>query len=124
MPGFVAVHLINNIGLETALFGPAHVHPQEHLRPVRSVRAARPGVNRQDRAASVAWAGKQQLKFSVFQVLGQPFDFAGYLRAQCPVILGRRQLKQFAGIADLVFNVQPTLHLAPQRGKFSHRRLR
>ena len=42
--------------VEAALLGPAHLHPQDHLRPVLGVGAAGAGVDRHERVARVVGA--------------------------------------------------------------------
>ena len=52
---------LQELDLEAAPLGPAHHHPQHHLRPVLGVGPARPGVDRHERVAGVVVAGEQPL---------------------------------------------------------------
>ena len=52
---------LQQLDLEAAPLGPAHLHPQHHLRPVLRVGAARAGVDGHERVAGVVVAGEQPL---------------------------------------------------------------
>ena len=52
---------LEQLDLEAAPLGPAHLHPQHHLGPVLGVGAARAGVDGHERVARVVVAGEQPL---------------------------------------------------------------
>ena len=52
---------LEQLDLEAAPLGPAHHHPQDHLRPVLGVRPARARVDRDERVAGVVGPGEQPL---------------------------------------------------------------
>ena len=52
---------LQQLDLEAAPLGPAHLHPQHHLGPVLGVGAARAGVDGHERVAGVVGAGEQAL---------------------------------------------------------------
>ena len=52
---------LQQLDLEAALLGPAHLHPQHHLGPVLGVGAARAGVDGDERVAGVVVAREQPL---------------------------------------------------------------
>ena len=52
---------LQQLDLEAAPLGPAHLHPQHHLGPVLGVGAAGAGVDRDERVAGVVAAGEQPL---------------------------------------------------------------
>src|SRR5205807_10317756 len=53
--------LVDHLGLEAALLGPAEVHAQEDLRPVLRVGAAGVGLDRDDRVAAVVLAREERV---------------------------------------------------------------
>ena len=53
---------LQQLDLEAAPLGPAHLHPQHHLGPVLGVGAARAGVDGHERVAGVVGAGEQPLQ--------------------------------------------------------------
>jgi hypothetical protein len=64
--------------------GPAEVHPEQHLRPIRCLRATGAGADRQDGGSVVVLAGEQQLGSLAgelgLEVLGLPIGFRLELR--------------------------------------------
>jgi hypothetical protein len=60
---------LEQVDLEAALLGPAHLHPQHHLRPVLGVRAARAGVDGDERVAAVVLAREQALLLELDEAL-------------------------------------------------------
>ena len=59
-PRLLALLLVDDLGLEAVVVGPAQVHAQEHLGPVGRLGAAGAGADRQDRRALVVLAGEQE----------------------------------------------------------------
>jgi hypothetical protein len=51
--GLLARARLQHFRAEPAIGGPAEVHPQQHVRPVLSVRPARPGVDLENRVTGV-----------------------------------------------------------------------
>ena len=51
--------LVKNLDLVVVLFGPAHVHAQEHCRPVLALGAARPGIDLQEGVIRIGLARQQ-----------------------------------------------------------------
>src|SRR3990172_2798436 len=58
--GLLALLLVEDLGPEAMALGPAQVHPEEHLGPVRGLRAARAGADRQERVAIVVLAREEE----------------------------------------------------------------
>ena len=52
---------LQQLDLEAAPLGPAHLHPQDHLRPILGVGAAGAGVDRDERVAGVVAPREQAL---------------------------------------------------------------
>ena len=66
--------VVDDLGPEAVARGPAEIHPEEHLGPVRGLGAARTGADRQDRAVAVVVAGEQQQRPLPREVLLQRRD--------------------------------------------------
>ena len=60
--GLLARALLQPFELVAAGVGPAHIHAQQHLRPVLRLRATRPGIDFQIAVIAVGLAGKQALQ--------------------------------------------------------------
>jgi hypothetical protein len=88
-PGLLAFLLVDDLGVEAVALRPAEVHPEEHLRPVRCLRAAGPGADREDRAALVVLTGEEQ---------GRPLPGEIGLEGRRPAVELRGQL----GVAGLL----------------------
>ncbi len=58
--GLLAFLLVDDLGREPVALGPAQVHPEQHLRPVRRLGAAGAGADRQERRSLVVLAVEQQ----------------------------------------------------------------
>ncbi len=99
---------LDELGLETAVGGPAQVHAQQHLGPVLRVGAARAGVNRDDSVAGVVLAVEQR-------VLLEPLELAAE-RLQLGLDVGRElglELEQLGGV--VVLALQALVALEPLR---------
>ena len=66
---FLAGAGLEQLDLEAAPLGPAHQHPQHHLRPVLRVGPPRPRVHGDERVAGVVAAGEQPLLLERRQAL-------------------------------------------------------
>src|SRR4051812_20888237 len=60
--GLLTLLLINDLGVEPMPLGPAEIHPDEHLGPVRRFGAAGAGADRQEGAPLVVFAAEQELR--------------------------------------------------------------
>ena len=60
---------VSHIHLPTARFGPALVHPQEHVRPVTGLGAARTGVDAHDAISTVVRAIEENSKLERIEFL-------------------------------------------------------
>ena len=56
--------IVNQFALELLTFGPAKVHPQEHLGPVLRVGSASTGVDRDDGIATVVLSAEEHLRLA------------------------------------------------------------
>ena len=67
--GAFTLQPVGNDGLEALALGPSQVHAEQHLGPVLAFGAARAGVNRDDGAARVVFAGEQHGGLEALQEL-------------------------------------------------------
>ena len=79
---FIAGGRLEELGLEAAPFGPAEVHPDEHLRPVRRVGPADAGADRDDGIPLVVRSGELGLERGVLHLVGEGREFRGDLRIE------------------------------------------
>ena len=95
---FVAGLHIHDVDAIAVAFGPAHVHADEHLRPVLGFGAAGAGMEGDDGVARIVFIGKKQEDFPLFYVFHQflilLFNFAG----QIGIAFFHGQLQVIAGI--------------------------
>ena len=79
---------LQQLGLEAAALGPAHHHPQHHLRPVLGVGAARAGVDGHERVAGVVVAGEEPLLLEGGEPLLDGLERLVELLGELRVLLG------------------------------------
>jgi hypothetical protein len=89
--------------------GPAEIHPEEHLRPVRGFGAARAGADRQDRTVLVVLTREQQERPLTSELLGEGRDVTIQLSLEIRV----RRLRQQLG--ELLRRGRALLETAPRR---------
>src|SRR2546430_1059969 len=63
--GLFALGEIENLRLVPMAFGPAQVHPKQHLSPVLGFGPTGPGVDRQQCGAPIVWPAEPELEFEV-----------------------------------------------------------
>jgi hypothetical protein len=80
---------LQQLHAEAPSLGPAHEHAQDHLGPVLGVRAARAGVDGDERVARVVGAGEQALLLERLQPLLDPGELGVELSRQVGVLLGQ-----------------------------------
>jgi hypothetical protein len=91
--------------------GPAEVHPEEHLGPVRSLRAAGAGADREQRAALVVLAGEQQRRALALEVRRERVGLALELRCQLGISALLDQLERRKNVVDALLDAAPELDL-------------
>src|SRR5215470_5867328 len=62
-----ALQAVGDDGLEAVALGPAQVHAQQHFGPVLAFGTAGAGVNRDDGAPAIVFAGEKHLGFEALQ---------------------------------------------------------
>ena len=91
---------------KAAALGPAHQHPQHHLRPVLRVGPPRPRVHGHQRVARVVAPGEQPLLLELRQALLDRGDLLVHLRLQRRVLGGHlRQPVEVLHVACSAANV-------------------
>jgi len=63
--GFITCHVFYYLDLESALFGPSHVHSHQDLGPVLTFCPACSGINCQDSIVRICLAGKGTSQFDI-----------------------------------------------------------
>ena len=111
-PGFLALAHLQELDLKASTFGPAHQHPQHHLRPVLRVRSPGPGVDGHERVAPVVGTGEQPLLLERRQPLLDRGDLLLDLHLQRGVLGGH--LRQ--PIEILYVRLQGRVRLQAPRG--------
>jgi hypothetical protein len=94
--------------------GPAEVHPEEHLGPVRGLRAAGAGADREQRAALVVLAGEQQRRALALEVRGERVGLALELRCQFGISALLDQLERRKNVVDALLDAAPQLDLGAE----------
>src|SRR5829696_837023 len=62
---------LEHLRAETAPLGPAQVHPQQHLRPILGIGAARACVDRDERVAGVVLAAEERVLLEAVELAAQ-----------------------------------------------------
>jgi len=65
---------IDDLRVVIVAFGPAQIHPQEHIRPILRLCAARARVNRENRVALIEIAAQHLLRFDFVRIAPQFVD--------------------------------------------------
>jgi len=74
MPRFFPRALVDQLYLETAALGPAHVHAQKHRRPILALGAARSRVHFEIGIHAVGFAGEQSFHAALLDFVVQFFE--------------------------------------------------
>ena len=98
-PGLLALLGVDDVRPEAVALGPAEVHPQEHLRPVRGLGAAGAGADRQDRVLGVVVAGEQQERPLALELGAEARRPRARRRPRSPGRAIREQVQQLLEIA-------------------------
>src|SRR6185295_16873769 len=77
---------LEQLDLEAALLGPAHLHAQDHLRPVLGVGAARARVDGDERVALGVLAAEEALLLEVLEALLDAVELIGDLVGELRIL--------------------------------------
>ena len=111
-PGLLPRAGLEQLDLEAAPLGPAHHHPQHHLRPVLGVRAACARVDRHERVTRVVVAGEQALLLQRRETLLDRGERLLELGLHLGILLGQlRQAAEIGGVGiEPLVGLEPALH--------------
>ena len=115
--GFVAGGHFDHLDLELAPLGPAHVHAEQHLRPVAALRAAGAGVDFEIGVVGVRLARQKRLELTPLALGFQRLQRREALGLGRCVILGFAELDQRRRVVELALDLgeraQPVLQRRP-----------
>ena len=107
---------LEQLDRESALLSPAHLHPQNHLRPVLGVGAAGAGVDRHERVTRVVGAGEQALLLERQQPCLDRFQLPLELAREVRILFG--QLDERLEVLDVGGDAAEGLESAGQARVF------
>ena len=107
-PGFLARARLESLGLEPAVVGPAQVHPEEHLCPVLRVRAARTGVDLEQRVTCVVLAGEERVLLQSPELVFEWAELLGDVRLE-------RRVERVELVRVLELAPKPLVSVQPPR---------
>src|SRR5215210_1389917 len=122
--GLLTLLLVDDLGMETVALGPAEVHPDEHLRPVRGFRTAGARTDREQGAAIVVLAVEQQLRAVPGEVRFERRGLALELRRQLGVTRFLDELERREQVVRARREVTPKRDLRAKRIGFAEDLLR
>jgi hypothetical protein len=85
---------LDDLGFEAVPLRPSHVHPYEHLRPVRGIRSADAGGDRKDRIAFVVRTAELRLEACLVDLGDQFLQLALEIGAERRIFGHRRELRE------------------------------
>jgi hypothetical protein len=94
--GLLSRARLDELRLEAAVAGPAEIHPEQHLRPVLRVRAARAGGDRDERVTGVVLAVEERFLLEAGELVADGGDLLGDLALE-----RRVELEQLTSVVDL-----------------------
>jgi hypothetical protein len=95
-------------------FGPAQVHPQEHLRPVRCLGAARTGADRHKGGALIVFARKQERGPLSLVGLGEGVPVALDFGVELRIVRVLEELEQLDQVGCALVEVRPEIDLGAE----------
>ena len=105
-------------------FGPAQVHPKQHLSPVLGFGPTGPGVDRQQCGAPIVWPAEPELEFEVVEPLSERLAVPGNLVRDRGLVFLYRQFEQTAQLFRLLVDLDPGCDLVAHGGELPHHCLR
>ena len=109
---------VSGIDREAVPLRPAAVHPEEHLRPILRLRAARARVERQDGIVRIVLAREQDLELERFKALGNKGQLRADVRLHRGIVLLDAHFIQGLGVLVLRHKVTVRINSALEGGQF------
>jgi hypothetical protein len=81
-----------DVDVEALPLGPPREHPQQHVRPILGLGAARPRLDRRDRIVRVVLPGQERFELDPFEILLEPLDRGGELLGELGIDGVRQQV--------------------------------
>jgi hypothetical protein len=114
---------VENLGRVLVCLAPAEVHAEQHLGPVAGLRAAGPGVHRDDRIAGVMLAREQAVQLGFAEPPLQGADALRRLAQRLGVLLRLGQLEQHLGVGVRTLERVEHVNLALEAALLAHQAL-
>ncbi|MGD0248125.1 MAG: hypothetical protein ABSB75_03645 [Candidatus Limnocylindrales bacterium] len=116
---FLAFCLVEDLGREAVAFGPAQVHPQEHLGPVGGLGPAGPGADGQQGISSVVLAAEEQVPsgYGIFAV--ELVRLLGDVLEETLIVVVLGQLEQLEGGLGAGFEMAPQRQMVTEPLRFA-----
>ena len=103
-PGLLAAALLEPLDLAAVGFGPAHIHPQQHLGPVLRLGAAGSGMDLEIAVVGVGLARQQAFELAPCSLGAQPLERRLGLGDDAGLALGLAELDQLDRLVDLALD--------------------
>ena len=118
--GLIPIGLLDQLDVELSPFRPAHVHAQQHPRPVAALRAARPGMDFDIGVVGVGLARKQRFELAPFAFGFQGLEGSDSLGFGRRVALGFAELDQRRRIVEIALDLRQRTQPVFQHGALAH----
>jgi hypothetical protein len=123
-PGFFPFALIDQRHLKAATFAPAHIHAQQHFRPILRIGSAGAGFDREECITVVIGTVEQHLDLKGFDGFAGTLEFGSDVRLKRVVVFGGGKFDQIGKCRQLTINRFDALNFFLQAGQALHDRLR
>src|SRR5579883_2747126 len=123
-PSLLASAFLDPLDLITALLGPAHIHAQQHLRPILGFGAASAGVYFEKGVVAVRLAGKQARQLLLRGVGLDPFERSLGIRGDGGVSFRFGELEKLAAVAIFLLQAAVIADRLVKQGALAHEALR
>ena len=104
--------LLDDLGAEAAALGPAQVHPQQHLGPVRGVGAADAGGDGEHGGTLVVRSGELRLEARARDLIGERSEIA--FDVWCDAGVRGRERRELAHVIDALAEPLPAIEALAQ----------
>lgn len=122
--GLLALAFFHQLYFIAVLFGPAHIHAHQHLRPVLRFGAAGTGVQLDIAIVAIGLTGQQAFDLAAFRFIGGGARGTGSLGQHLGVAVGLGHGDQFQRVGDLGLQLADAFHRRGDLVAFPHQLLR